>query len=108
MNIVFAVSDSYCDKLCVVITSVLENNKNQTIFFYILSSDFSQSSRSKINNLCAIYENAKAIFISPDDSSLVDLNLNIEEPKPEENSSSSEIDLNLDSDSDGLDPEDYS
>ena len=78
MNIVFAVSNSYCDKLCVAITSVLENNKNQTVFFYILSSDFSQSSRAKINNLCALYENAKATFISPDDSLLVDLNLNID------------------------------
>ncbi len=41
MNIVFCINNQYADKAAVVMTSVLDHHRSDTVHFYILSSDLS-------------------------------------------------------------------
>ena len=77
MNICFCINDSYTDILCVCIFSILQNNKDEEINFYILSSDLSQKSKNKLNKFQELYYNCKILFKNIDGSIFQDLKLNI-------------------------------
>ena len=78
MNIFFAVNDSYVDQLLVSIISVLKNNQNIKINFYVLSSDFSKESKLKIDNIRIRYDNWEIQYIVPDVNIFSSFKLNIE------------------------------
>ncbi len=77
MNIVFAVNNKYADILPVVLTSILENNREKAINFYILATDYSLEARQKIAKLNKVYHNWTVHYIKPDVSVLAGLGLNI-------------------------------
>ena len=57
MEIAFCINDAYSDKVAVVMTSILENNTNKHINFYIFSSDLTDKSLQKLSNLKFKYKN---------------------------------------------------
>lgn len=63
MNIFFNVNNAYADKLLVTMISILENNKDMDIDFYVLSSDFSGENKSIINKTLNIYNKFKVNYI---------------------------------------------
>ncbi len=77
MNIAFCVNDAYFGQLAVTITSILENNKNSKINFYVFSSDFSDSNKDKIQKIIDYYKNATVTFVDVDRDRFKDLKLNL-------------------------------
>lgn len=66
MNIFFCVNNAYADKLLVTIISILENNLEQKIAFYILSSDFSDKNKILIQDTLKKYRNFKIKYLNVD------------------------------------------
>ena len=77
MNIFFAINDKYIKQLCVTIVSILENNKDEFIHFYILSSDLTEKSKNKILKIKKRYQNWDISFINPDINLFKNLKLNL-------------------------------
>ena len=78
MNIVFCINKSYIDILSVVLLSILENNRQDFIHFYILTTDFSEEDKKNYDFLHNSYENFDISFIVPDKERFKDLQLNID------------------------------
>lgn len=78
INIAFCINDKYSDNVGVVITSILENHKNDFFKFYIFSSDFSQKSYQKLNKLHKRYSNFEIKIINVDASLFKNLRSTIE------------------------------
>lgn len=57
MKIAFCINDNYYDKVAVVITSILENNIDNNIDFYIFNSDLSKQNFEKLYSLKFKYKN---------------------------------------------------
>lgn len=66
MNIFFCVNNAYADKLLVTIISILENNLEQKINFFVLSSDFSDKNKILIQDTLKKYRNFKIKYLSVD------------------------------------------
>lgn len=66
MNIFFCVNNAYADKLLVTIISILENNLEQKIAFYVLSSDFSDNNKILIQDTLKKYRNFKIKYLNVD------------------------------------------
>lgn len=64
INIAFAINKKFVDKLCVCLTSILENNKNVPIKFYIMHSDLIESDKDIILKLKNLYKNVDFFFIT--------------------------------------------
>lgn len=64
MNIFFCVNNAYADHLLVTIISILENNVEQNIQFYILSSDFSDKNKATFKETLKKYQNFKMKYIN--------------------------------------------
>ena len=77
MNIFFAVNDTYAEQLCVTLVSILENNPDTDFHFYILSRDFSEKSKAKIEKIKRHYGNAAFSYLYPDEKLFKNLKLNI-------------------------------
>ena len=78
MNIFFAVNNGYVKYLLVALTSILENNKNEKIYFYVISSDITDDNKNRIELLKKAYSNFEIKYIVPDVSLFNNLKLNIE------------------------------
>lgn len=78
MNIFFAVNDDYVKYLLVALLSILKNNVEEKIYFYIISKDLTEESKNKIGLLKKIYSNFEIKYLVPDMSLFKDLKLNIE------------------------------
>lgn len=76
-NIVFAINNSYADKLYVTLLSILENNKNNPISFYIISQDLEDKKQKEFLFLEYCYKNCHINFVSPFTNVFKDLKLNI-------------------------------
>ena len=63
MNIFFAVNDAYVKYLLVTLTSVLENNKNEKIRFYVIGKDITEENKTKIGLLKKSYVNFEIEYI---------------------------------------------
>lgn len=61
MNIFFSVNNAYTEQLLVAMISVVENNKAD-INFHILSNDFSEASKTKVNVLKNKYKNIGGVY----------------------------------------------
>ena len=77
MNIFFSVSNNYVNYLAVTVLSILENNKNSTICFYILTSDRSDNSKFILSTLVSKHDDASIEFVYINKDSFADLKLNI-------------------------------
>ena len=78
MNIFFAVNDDYVKYLLVALLSILKNNVEEKIHFYIISKDITEESKNKIGLLRKIYSNFEIKYLVPGMSLFKDLKLNIE------------------------------
>ena len=78
MNIVFAINKSYKDILSVLLLSILENNKQEFIHFYILTTDFNEEDKKNYDFLHKLYKNFEISFLKPDADRFKDLKLNID------------------------------
>ena len=78
MDIFFAISDNYADKLAVTIVSLLENNHSQPIHLNVLSSDISSDSCRLLQKVVRRYPLADINFINIDASRFAGLKLNID------------------------------
>ena len=72
MNIFFSVNNAYTEQLLVAMISVLENNKNDDIRFHILSNDFSEDSKAKIEMLKKYYKGTRGVYYHFVDKSIFD------------------------------------
>ena len=68
MNIVFAINKSYKDILSVLLLSILENNSQEFIHFYILNTDFDEKDKKSYDFLHKSYNNFEISFLKPDAS----------------------------------------
>lgn len=68
MNIFFCVNCAYAEKVLVSIISILENNRERLINFYILSSDFSDAAKQIIDKTLNGYKDftIEYIYVSKD------------------------------------------
>lgn len=78
MNIFFAVNDSYVEQLCVAIVSVLKNNACERINFYVLTNDFSEDSKIKIENIRRRWDNWNIQYLTVQKEQVSSLKLNID------------------------------
>lgn len=78
MNIFFAANDFYVQYLCVAIVSILHNNTCEKISFYVLTNDFSENSKKKIQNIKRQYNNWDIKYIYIDTNLVSSLKLNID------------------------------
>lgn len=78
MNIFFAVNNDYVKYLLVALLSILKNNVEEKIYFYIISKDITEESKNKIGLLRKIYSNFEIKYLVPDMSLFKNLKLNIE------------------------------
>lgn len=78
MNIFFAVNDDYVKYLLVALLSILKNNVEEKIHFYIISKDITEESKNKIGLLRKICSNFEIKYLVPGMSLFKDLKLNIE------------------------------
>lgn len=78
MNIFFAVNNDYVKYLFVALLSILKNNVEEKIYFYIISKDITEESKNKIGLLRKIYSNFEIKYLVPGMSLFKDLKLNIE------------------------------
>lgn len=67
MNIVFLSSDEFAEHMSVVMTSILLNNNNYHIDFYVLTKGIEENKKNKINKLSNTYD-CSINYISIDDS----------------------------------------
>jgi len=51
VNIFFNVNDQYCEQLFITLVSILENNKKESIDFFVLNSDISDENKKLIGVL---------------------------------------------------------
>lgn len=77
LNIFLAVNDGYAKQLCVTIVSVLANNQDEKIHFYVLSNDFSENSRQAVQNIYKLYKNWDVTYLQPDRKLFENLNLTV-------------------------------
>lgn len=77
LNIFFAVNDGYAKQLCVTIVSILANNQNETIHFYVLSNDFSEANKHAVQNIYKLYKNWDITYLQPDRKLFENLNLTV-------------------------------
>lgn len=77
LHIFFAVNDGYAKQLCVTIVSVLANNQDEKIHFYILSNDFSKINKQAVQNIYKIYKNWDITYLQPDKKLFENLNLTV-------------------------------
>lgn len=77
MNIFFAINDKYIKQLCVAIVSVLDNNSDVFIHFFVLSSDLTNRSKNKIARIKKKYQNWDISFITPEIHLFEGLKLNL-------------------------------
>lgn len=78
MNIFFCINNNYLPQLLIAMTSILENNRLDSISFYIFSSDITPESEEKVFRLKSAYDNFTVTFLNPPDSIFKDLKLNID------------------------------
>lgn len=64
--IAFSVSNQYAQHICVVITSILENNHKSFFEFNIISADMSAKNKQLINSLHETYSNFSLHFLTMD------------------------------------------
>lgn len=77
INIFFAVNDAYAKQLSVTIVSILENNQDEKIHFYIMSNDFSELNKRALENIKKKYKNWNITFLQPNKKLFENLNLTI-------------------------------
>lgn len=63
MNIFYAVNDAYVEQLCVSMLSILHNNREDDISFFILTSDITENSKRKIGKLKCAYDNWSVKYV---------------------------------------------
>lgn len=78
MNIFFSVNNNYINYLAVAILSILKNNYNDKICFYILASDISDNSKFILRTLVSKYYDASIEFVHINKDIFANLKLNIE------------------------------
>ena len=78
MNIFFAVNNDYVKYLLVALLSILKNNVEEKIHFYIISKDITEESKNKIGLLRKIYSNFEIKYLVLDMSLFKNLKLNNE------------------------------
>ena len=78
MNIFFAINNGYVKYLLVTLVSILENNKDQEIKFYIIGTDITEDSKKKIDLLKRIYRNFNVTYLVTDRALFTGLKLNME------------------------------
>lgn len=66
LHIFFAVNDGYAKQLCVTLVSILENNQNEVIHFYVLSNDFSGKNKQAVEKIKKKYKNFDITYLKPD------------------------------------------
>lgn len=68
LNIVFTISDinNYARYLSVVLVSILENNKDKNLNFFVIYDEFNKSNLEKIKKIAKKYNNCKIEFIKID------------------------------------------
>ena len=78
INVAFCVNNAYVEKVAVVITSMLENNRENYFHFYIFSSDLSEDSIKYLNKLKSRYKNFEASRVEVPVDLFKSLKLNID------------------------------
>ena len=78
MDIFFAVNNDYVSKLCVTIFSILENNQQTPISFYVLNTNITNKSKKELEKLINRYSNANIEYIQVDFSLFENFKTSIE------------------------------
>lgn len=77
MNIAFCFNSAYTDKIAVTMVSILKNNPNTEIDFYLFSSDLTEKDIAKLDKLHIQYKEFNLHLINVDKELFKDLKLNI-------------------------------
>ena len=78
MNICFCINDSYVDILKICMFSILENNEDVNINFYIFSSFLSNESKNKLNQIQEKFNNCKIVYQVINNDIFTNFKLNID------------------------------
>lgn len=78
MNIFFAVNNDYFEKFATALISILQNNKNHELHFFVLNSDISLQNKQKIEKLKLSYRNFDIEYITPSPDLFKDFKINID------------------------------
>ena len=77
INVCFCFNDAYAEKVAVLISSILFNNKREFFHFYLLSSDLTPESIRKLEKISHAYKNYTLHSVWVDKNIFNDLKLNI-------------------------------
>ena len=77
MHIFYAINNAYTQHAYVSIISVLKNNQNEAIHFYIMSNDLSEKNKNLFSELEKKFNNCQLTFFDMDESQFSHLKLNI-------------------------------
>ena len=78
MNIFFAINDKYVQHLCVTLVSVIENNKDLNINFFVLHNNVSEKNIELVKDFVSKYENKNIDFVKIDLKKFCNIKLNID------------------------------
>jgi len=78
MNIVFAINKSYKNILSVLLFSILKNNPQEFIHFYILTTDFDDEDKKNFDFLKKSFSNFDITYLEPDITRFKHLKTNID------------------------------
>ncbi|MBQ8459062.1 glycosyltransferase family 8 protein [bacterium] len=78
ISICFCINDLYAQHLCVVLTSILENNPYSNFSFYVITNDITEYNKNKIFSLKNKYNNFEIQYISVDKSIFSNFNITID------------------------------
>ena len=63
MNILYQFNEAYIPFACVSMTSLLENNKNEMVHFYVMGEELSSAAKDKLENGIGKYSNSVITYV---------------------------------------------
>lgn len=78
MVVFFAVNNGYSSQLCTTLVSIIENNANEKLNFYVMHSSVSEENQKKITDFVHSHKNSSVQFVKIDASIFSEFKLNIQ------------------------------
>ncbi len=78
ISVAFCLNDAYAEQLATTLYSILKNNPDENFQFYVIHSDFADSSKVRLEKLKFEFSNFKIAYINGDLSRVAHLKLNIQ------------------------------
>lgn len=77
INIFFAINNGYSQQLCVTLASIIYNNENENLNFYVMHSSITEDNQKILADFIKQHKNTKIQFVQIDDNRFSDFQLNL-------------------------------